>query len=72
MIREEFVNYIESLGFKLKYAYDYYYIRGSYGIILYDNNYEFCDNSKFWQYSYSDLSPFKKLDRRIKLKQLLG
>ena len=39
MIREEFVNYIESLGFKLKYAYDYYYIRGSYGIILYDNSY---------------------------------
>ena len=72
MKREEFIELIKSIGFKLNY--DIYEYKG-FGIDLSDYFYYFYNVSGWSKYNYNDLTLFeecfKKELRSIKLKQLL-
>ena len=72
--KEEFKKITESIGFK---DTGYYYRYNDYIIDLsYDDEYGFCDGSKWYYYEYNDLrhieKEFKREIRSIKLKGLLG
>ena len=69
MNHEEFINYIESIGFK----YDGYgYLCKEYIILLYYDTYGFCNGSEwFHDIDYDDLKLLKKFERSYKLKELL-
>ena len=75
MNREEFKNYIESLGFKVGHSDIYTYIKYNtkmYKICLYYNGYGLYNGSR-WDYcGFNDLTPLNRIDRSYKLKQLLG
>ena len=70
MSREEFINYIESIGFKYN-GHDYYGYKEC-EIYLYDNHYDFYNGIEWFDdIDLNDLTPLNKITRRIKLKQLL-
>ena len=76
MNREEFKNYIESIGFK---PFGIYYKYELYHIYLNNTHYEFYDISNNIRMSYIDLRDLNLLEkvfirelRSIKIKQLLG
>ena len=71
MSREEFENYIESLGFKddrwCVYTYEKYIID------LHGEYYDFFNGLENYFYiNINDLEPLKKIERSIKLKKLLS
>ena len=72
MTREEFINYIESIGFKDNGS-DFYHYYKQYRINTYfiSNCYSFYNGSEWIHYIDFDLTPLKKMTRCIKLKQLL-
>ena len=71
----EFVEFIESIGFKNKSNNGSYYIYKFYRINLYEYIYDFYNGSKWYYYDYNDLRSiekyFKRELRSIKLKELL-
>ena len=78
MTREEFIKFIESIGFKYNKHKDYYDYK-EYGIYLLQNNYNyyvFYNGSGCITYVLDDLTPlekyFKNELRSIKLKNILG
>ena len=83
MIREEFIKYIESIGFKLLYRYPkiLLYEYGKHNIDLYEDYYYYYTRFPFegacdiGEYNFNNLRPFetnfKKELRSIKLKKLL-
>ena len=66
---EEFIKFIESIGFKYT---GHFYRYKKYKIDLYYECYDFCDGSE-WIYSIvlNDLRLLRKLDRSYKLKKIL-
>ena len=76
MNREEFKNYIESIGFIYERTEDFdRYVYKKYRIDLASNYYHFYNGSEWDSYELNDLTPlakeFKKELRSIKLKQIL-
>ena len=70
MSREEFINYIESIGFK--YNGHGYYVYKECEIYLWNDHYDFYNRSELIHYiDLNDLTPLKKITRSIKLKQIL-
>ena len=66
----EFINNIESIGFKYN-EHDYYGYK-EYIIYLYKDVYSFYNGSEWIRNIYlNDLTPLKKITRSIKLKQIL-
>ena len=76
MGRDEFENYIISIGFKKTKTLDFRYLYKNYGIDLYGDFYKFYTNLGWVLYVLDDLSPldkyFKNELRSIKLKKILG
>ena len=71
MKREEFKNYIESIGFKS--VGNYYYDYKEFKIDLYSSYYEFWNGSEWiGRYKCDDLTPLKQIERSYKLKKILG
>ena len=78
MDKEEFINYIISIGFKYS-TYDYYYYEYKKYKIIISNHYNFYSfhngSECFYDIDLNDLTllqkEFKQELRRIKLKQLL-
>ena len=71
MNKEEFINYIESIGFKYN-KYDQFYKYKEYEIFLYQVHYDFYNRSELiYNIDLNDLTPLKKITRSIKLKQIL-
>ena len=71
MNKEEFKNYIESIGFKYDIIGDYYCYK-EFIIYLY-NYYYHCYNGSEWvSYDLNDLTPLKIVSRSYKLKKILG
>ena len=70
MNKEEFIKYIESIGFIDNN--DELYVYKGFGINLYYSYYNFFNGSE-WEFDipYNDLKPLLKIIRSIKLKQLL-
>ena len=69
--REEFENYIESLGFKEDQWGVYTYEKCV--IDLYSSYYDFFNGLENYFYiNINDLEPLKKIERSIKLKKLLS
>ena len=72
MNKEEFINYIESIGFvSHDFFIEFYEYKGC-SIYLYTNWYNFNIGSGLITYKYNDLTPLKQFTRSIKLKELLG
>ena len=69
MTRLEFHEFIKSLGFK---PFGIYYKYELYHIYLHSTYYNFYNGSEWFRIDLNDLTPLKKIDRNIKLKQLLG
>ncbi len=71
MNREEFIIFIESIGFRYNgFYYDYKEFR--IGLNFHLDEYYFDNGSEYKVYSYNDLAPdLLKLVRSIKLKSLL-
>lgn len=70
MNREEFINYIETIGFKSNYLNHEY---KQYRIAVDRIYYSFFNGSKWvLRIDYNDLTPLIKLDRSNKLKKILG
>ena len=75
MSREEFINYIESIGFKYIGGYYSSYKYKGCEIEFFNDHYYFFNGSKLVCCEFNDLKPlekeFKRELRSIKLKQLL-
>ncbi len=72
--REEFINYIELIGFK--YNHDsYFYECKEFKIDLWYKKYDFYNGSEWSEHYYTDLRPiemyFKRELRSIKIKKIL-
>ena len=79
MTREEFIKFIESIGFKyiefigIKYNDVIVYGYKEYIISLYSKDYDFYNGSEwFSSIKLDDLTPLKQIDRSYKLKNILG
>ena len=71
MNKEEFKNYIESIGFKSDTS-AFYYVYKECEIYLHGDFYSFSNGSEWIRNIYlNDLTPLKKITRSIKLKQIL-
>ena len=72
MSKEEFVKFIESIGFNHNGHNGHYYLYKEYSIYLFLKHYGFHNGSE-WVYNIklNDLTPLKQIIRSIKLKQLL-
>ena len=70
MSREEFKKIIETIGFKYDIIGDYYCYK-EFIIYFYNTHYNFYNGSEWVKYERNDLIPLKKIDRHIKLKQIL-
>ena len=66
MNKEEFIKFIESIGFKLSSSYIFYEYK-EYTVSLYLGHYNFHSGSE-WIYNIdlNDLTPLKKITRSIK------
>jgi hypothetical protein len=70
MIREEFINYIESIGFKLNDRFSYEY--KEFKLYLHSYSYDFYNGSEWINLiPLNDLTDVLKLSRSIKLKSIL-
>ena len=72
MNKEEFINYIESIGFVSHDLFIEFYEYKEYRIFLNSDDYDFYNGSGLITYKYNDLTPLKQFTRSIKLKELLG
>ena len=71
MSREEFIKFIESIGFKYNKHKDYYDYK-EYSIYLYRDHYDFYNGLNWWwNKDYNDLTPLKQIERSYKLKKIL-
>ena len=72
MLKEKFIEYIESIGFStFRNADDFYYYE-NYSIDLYRTYYNFHDGSKWTNdILYNDLTPIIKKLRSNKIKKIL-
>ena len=70
--REEFIKFIETIGFKYDIIGDYYCYKEF--IIYFYNNYYHFYNGYGWngRYELNDLTPLKIVSRSYKLKKILG
>ena len=73
MSRDEFVKYIESIGFKRSDSFYNEYIYNDFKILCWTDKYQFSKGSpNVKYYLYSNLAPeLLKLERSYKLKELL-
>ena len=69
MTRKEFINYIESIGFKYN---GWYFVYNKYKIDLYNVEYSFYNGSEWFGYVYNDLRPLNQIERSYKFKKILG
>ena len=81
MSREEFIKYIETIGFEYAVSFnnierhDFYndgYNYKKYRIELYNNYYDFYNGSGWCYYGFNNISPLKQIERSYKLKKILG